>query len=232
MPVPGREGMGGVVELDAHRVAPAGRERRGLGMAVTVGEVEHAVGDERRGAVGRDVAEARDDEGLGPVGAELERRDRRAQDLEALGERRAVEAQGRAVVEALVRRQIACAVAAPLAVGEAQPLRRADRERGLGGRLLLEPARAQRQPLHLDARRGPAGLGDPAAGPLVVGHLRRGALLQPDAVRGLGHDAAVDALEPVVPPAQRLLQEADLRAGPREMRIAVRPGPDQALSRA
>ena len=58
---------------------------------------------------------------------------------------------------------------------------------------------------------------------MAVGH--------PGAQHRLVHDARVAALQPMVPPAQHLLQEADLRPGPREMRIGMRPRSDQPLAR-
>ena len=83
-----------------------------------------------------------------------------------------------------------------------------------------------------DARRGPDVLGDPAARALVVVGQRRHVLLHPDAQRRLVHDAGVDAAQPLVPPAHRLLQKADRRAGHAVVRKEVRPRPDQALLRA
>ena len=57
--MPGREGIAAIVELQPDRIEALRLERRGLGVAVAVGEVEHAVGDPPRGAVRRDVAQAR-----------------------------------------------------------------------------------------------------------------------------------------------------------------------------
>src|SRR5882724_6849345 len=39
------------------------------------------------------------------------------------------------------------------------------------------------------------------------------AFRHPSAQHGFIHDASIDALEPIIPPTQHLLQEADLRAG-------------------
>src|SRR5207302_11242083 len=60
---------------------------------------------------------------------------------------------------------------------------------------------------------------------------RLDAFRHPRAQHGLIHHAGIDALEPIVPPPQHLLQEADLRAGKCEMRISMRPRPDEALAR-
>src|SRR5439155_22062796 len=57
-------------------------------------------------------------------------------------------------------------------------------------------------------------------------------VLHPRAQRRLVHDAAVLALQPVIPPAHALLEEAD--GGPRraELGPGVSPRSDQALARA
>ncbi len=60
--------------------------------------------------------------------------------------------------------------------------------------------------------------------------LRRRRILEPDPQPGLVHDPGVAALQPLVPPAQALLQEADLGAGLGEMRVFVGPGADQPLA--
>src|SRR6266511_1371667 len=60
---------------------------------------------------------------------------------------------------------------------------------------------------------------------------RLDAFRHPRAQHRLIHDAGIDALEPIIPPPQHLLQEADLRAGKRKMRITVGPRPDEALAR-
>src|SRR5690242_12663610 len=59
----------------------------------------------------------------------------------------------------------------------------------------------------------------------------------PDAVRHpctqhrLAHYAGIDILKPMIPPSQRLLQKADLRARQPNVRIGMCPGADQALAR-
>src|SRR5262245_21255425 len=58
------------------------------------------------------------------------------------------------------------------------------------------------------------------------------AFRHPRTQRVLIPPAGTVALEPIVPPPQHLLQEAELRAGPRKMRIAVRPRPDETLARS
>src|SRR5262245_12103801 len=53
----------------------------------------------------------------------------------------------------------------------------------------------------------------------------------PGAQHGLMHHASIDALQPIIPPTQHFLQETDLRAGKCEVRIPVRPRPDETLAR-
>ena len=59
---------------------------------------------------------------------------------------------------------------------------------------------------------------------------RRHVVLHPDAQHRLVHDAGVDALEPVVPPAQRVLQEADLGTGGDLVGPGMGPGADEPLA--
>src|SRR5579863_4886532 len=58
------------------------------------------------------------------------------------------------------------------------------------------------------------------------------AFSHPRAQDGLTHHAGIDALEPVIPPAQHLLQETDRRTRKRKMRISVRPRPDETFARS
>ena len=107
---------------------------------------------------------------------------------------------------------------------------------GRGGRFVRggrpgQRAVAERPGAPLEPRRGPAVLGHPASGVLGDEGRRRDVVLHPDAQHGLVHDAGVDALEPVVPEAQRFLQVADRRSRHDLVGKAVRPGSDQALAR-
>src|SRR5204862_119517 len=82
-----------------------------------------------------------------------------------------------------------------------------------------------------DARRRPQFFRHPAPRSLVVERLRRNALLHPRAKHRLVHDPGVDALQPLIPPAKRLLQETDRGPGHAVVRIDVPPGADQAFAR-
>ena len=92
-----------------------------------------------------------------------------------------------------------------------------------------------------DVLRRPAGVADPPAGKCLV-H-RRGPVrpADPGPQQWLGHDAGVLALEVLVPPAQRLLEEADRRApaagrgpgtGATTARSARAPSPGRGARRA
>ena len=128
-------------------------------------------------------------------------------------------------------------VRAPLAGVKPHRERRAHRQRGLVGcRVFLglrkkAVAAGQSEGAGVDARRRPAGFRYPAARTCLVTRRRRDRFLHPDAQHGLVHDPGRLALQPVVPPAQRFLKEPDGRPGHAEMRILVRPGPDQPLAR-
>ncbi len=58
-----------------------------------------------------------------------------------------------------------------------------------------------------------------------------GRVLHPGAEHRLVHDPRVDALQPVVPPADALLEEADARAGQGVVGERVRPRADEPLAR-
>src|SRR5262245_12550622 len=57
------------------------------------------------------------------------------------------------------------------------------------------------------------------------------AVRHPGAQHGLVHYASIDALQPIIQPAKHLLQEADLRAGKRKMRITMGPRSNETLAR-
>ena len=78
--------MSSSLKRDVHRLAGLHRRRRLV--AVAVREVEDAVGDARRAAVGMDVAEPHRDHGGRTVGEELEPDHRSADDVERRLERR------------------------------------------------------------------------------------------------------------------------------------------------
>ena len=97
--------------------------------------------------------------------------------------------------------------------------------------LVVQAAGVEHELPDRDARRGPAGLGDPAPRQCRVGGLGRHAVLHPHAHRRLVDDARLDALQPLVPPAQGVLQEPDRRSRQRHVREPVRPLADQRLLR-
>src|SRR5579862_8420578 len=57
------------------------------------------------------------------------------------------------------------------------------------------------------------------------------ALRHPRAQHRLIHHARVDALEPMVPPAQDFLEKADLGPGKRKVRVGMCPWADETLTR-
>ncbi len=85
--------------------------------------------------------------------------------------------------------------------------------------------------MHCYRRWRPGRFGDPPSRQFLVIGRRPHAVGHPRAQHRLVHHAGVDALQPMIPPPQRLLQEADLRTGERDMRIGMRPGPDETLAR-
>ena len=79
--------------------------------------------------------------------------------------------------------------------------------------------------------RRPGWFRHPASGPLRAEDFGRHGLLHPGAQHRLVHNAGLDALEPVIPPAQALLQKADGRTGHAHFREIVRPGANQPFAR-
>ena len=168
--------------------------------------------------------------GLGAL--QLHGHGRLPQNLQAVGIGGGVEGQRQAIVAALIRREVG---AEPernvLALQRAGGQRRGDQavfaQPAVGFQSPIAETEGQR--LDLVGRRGPAMGTHPLAGAFEILWRRRYAILQIEGALGLVHDPGVDILEPVVPPAQRLLQEADRRIGNREVRILVHPRPQQRL---
>src|SRR5205823_14037661 len=179
-----------------------------------------------------DLAQPRHDEGRGSIDGELEGDDGSAQDLEPLGERLGIEGEGAGVVLALIARRVTlAAVAAPLTRREPQRCGRSPRESRLRTARLTEPARVERVTSRGDPRRRPRGLRHPPPRAHAVRRARRHTLLHPHPIRRLVHDPGVDALEPVIPPSPRLLEEADRRSGYAVVRVVVAPRSDETLPR-
>src|SRR5262249_39764655 len=113
----------------------------------------------------------------------------------------------------------------PAARGAPGRLRRADLEpRGWARR--TEPTAREVEHARLDARGGPARLGDPAPRAVAA----RAGLGHPDAVeRAIGGRRA--APQAAVPPGERILEEPDRRARLALVRVGVTPRPDQAVAR-
>src|SRR5207244_11003199 len=115
--------------------------------------------------------------------------------------------------------------------GEPGRCGRSPREWRLRSARLTELAGVERVASGGDPRRRPRGLRHPPPGADGIRRARPHALLHPHPIRRLVHDARVYALEPVIPPSPRLLEEPDRRAGYAAMRIVVAPGSDEALPR-
>ena len=144
------------------------------------------------------------------------------EDLERLRERLEVPRERDGVLDALVSGQVG------------RPTLRAPHARLDSARLHAEDGArtsAELQRLGADVRRRPLRLGHPPPLPHLVESLRRRRVLHPGAEHRLVHDPRVDALQPVVPPAHALLEEADARPGKRVVGERVRPRADEALAR-
>ncbi len=95
------------IQAHGDGVALAGDERLRPLVAVAVGEVEQAAGDEQRGAVRGDVAQPYADESRRPVARERQHHLGEAEDLDALCERLGGVAERDAVLGSLVEGGIA-----------------------------------------------------------------------------------------------------------------------------
>ena len=124
-------------------------------------------------------------------------------------------------------------IGAPLAGEEPAGQRRLQGQYALllaGASIEVQPVGRERQlDLH-DVGRGPAGLRDPAPRPAAIARGRRHAVLHPHLERRLLLHPRVAPLEPLVPPAQALLQKADGRPRLAQVRVLVAPGADQPLA--
>ncbi len=212
----GREGVpdGAQPELDVLRGTRLPRHRPVV--PVARGEVQHAARDQRRGAVGRDIADPRDHLPARHLRGQPQPHSRPPQHpgLLAHGE---LEASRAGVLLPLVRRQVGVVPARDELTGVHPGLH----GRPHDNRGALEGVR------HLgDVRGGPGRLADPAAGQGAVGRGGRVGVADVGAQEGLGESAL--ALQPVVPPAQGLLEEADRRSGRQvPVGVVVGPGADQ-----
>ncbi len=165
--VSGRKRVRDRVELDPHAVAAARLEQLRVLVRVAVGEVEQAARDERRSAVGRDVAEADADER-----AAAGRRRARARPRAGRGSRR----PPRAVRS---RRQAESASSGRWSPARSAGWPSAHQTPASAPSVCTGACTSVRSPVssgsarQLEPRRRPRLLGGPAAGPDVVARLRR-----------------------------------------------------------
>ena len=187
---------------------------------VAVREVEHAARDQRRAAVGRDVAQPRGDER-----DRAGRRSARARPPRGRAARSARRAASRSQHSdapssgrwsaGAVGRPAVPAPHARLQPGELQPAQR------------CAAPRPSASTARLDVRRRPRRIGDPAPRPLGAARDRPDPLLHVRDQRRLVEEAVLDALERVVEEAHDLLEEPDRRA-----RARPPPGPCAPTARS
>ena len=195
-------------------------------------EVQLAAGDEQRGAILGDLAEAHRHHRHRLVGGDGEAGDGVPEDRERGIDGVRGEAQAGCLLTALVEGEIVgLAVGAPRAAVEADGLDALDLEGLLVPRIAAERAVAEHEFARGDARRRPGLLGDPASravrdarcgchGVLLVGDQHRVAV-----------DPAVHALEPAVKPACLLREDADARRRRAMDRVVMAPRTNDRLAR-
>src|SRR4029079_18587606 len=123
------------------------------------------------------------------------------------------------------------AVGTPCASVKADILRRRETQRALRFSPLIQSVSVHGKSYRPYVLGRPGWLSHPAAGAVrQIGRLPD-RLLHPDPIGRFVHDPGVLALQPVVPPAQGLLEKADGRSRLGEMRVLMRPRANQSLAR-
>ena len=227
-----RETPGNVVQLNSCLRRSTRFERFGGLVAVAMAQIGNRVGDAGDRTVRMDIAGPDGDKSDRLIAGEREVTCDRADDIDVGLHRRGVEDQRCCVIVRLVARKLRAEPDdAELASIPTGGLRRADTDHAFAGNIRAQPIPAQVIGPKLCRCGRPSRVADPAAGPVL------GEIVRPDAVEDIGtyrwivHDTGVLTLQPVVPPAQGLLQEANLRVRNGEMRVLVGPRTDNCPNR-
>src|SRR5215475_4326784 len=231
--VSGRKCISDVVQVHLYQIPLARFKGSWMLMAVAVGQVQQSVSYPGRCAAGGNVVQADSNTGHGLVNRNLQGYHRRAQDFDYFPQRIGVENQRTTVVTTLVQRRLSwCAKSTPFAGTNPGGLGGTKIELSFDRRCAAQPTHIEPVTFDRDTRRRPLSFCHPAARALFIEWLRRDAFLHPDPQHRLGHNARIGALQPVVPPAERLLQESDGRTRYAVVRIKMGPGSDEALARS
>ena len=224
----GGKAVGYIVELDSRFAAFTGNKRIGKFVALAMAEIEHAIADQCRDPIGKDVIEAHNRLGYRAVAVEHEPELGHAEDFQRIAQRLGIKDQRPAVIHLLVGWHLnISAEGAPTAACKPRRGWRVDLDAPLGlARRDEGAAGSQCERQALDPPRRPTRFGDPPTRSSFILRLGPYTILHPDTKHGLVHDPGIDALQPVVPPAQCLLKEPDRWAGYAIMRIGVRPRTD------
>ena len=145
MRLPARERVAAGVEPDRHAVALPRLELLGKLVGVAVGQILERASHERRGAVGRDLAQPHDHQRVGSIALELERHLGEPEDLEPLGQRVGLERDAHAIHRALIAGPIGrLAVRTPRTRIPPRRLDAENRNRDLRARFEVDPAEVER----------------------------------------------------------------------------------------
>ena len=196
-------------------------------VAVPVGEIEKANGNAGRAPIGGHIVEPHADQSLGFVRRKFEMNLWCAQNFKWLGERRAGEDQGAAVIFALIAGPFGIfAITAHFASTEADPQGRTDANFP-GNSFLRTEGAAEIEIVFFvgDAWGRPTCLGNPATGPFQIAGPGRNGILHPGAVHRFFHHAGVDVFQPLIEPTYRFLQPADCRCDRGIKGIGMGPRP-------
>ena len=201
-------------------------------MAVAMAQVRYRIGQARHGAVGPHGIEPHGGHGHRFVRTKLEVQHGAAHQIHALRQRCCIEGERARVVASLVAGKLGAepddAVFATVRAGVLRGRHHLFVCAAFG---LAQTVRVQVQPLNLMFVCGPHAVTHPSA--RNVGHRRARPSHVHDvgAMRGVPGHTGVDALEPLIPPAQGFLQKPDARLGHGKVRVLVRPRTDDAFDR-
>ena len=181
-------------------------------VTVAMGQVQQAQRDPGRLAIRGDTVQAHRDQRLRLVDAEPQMQLGGPKDFNGFSHWIGHEYQRPAVIQPLIGRPIGIIAIAPhLSRCQPHPERRAD---GRMAGLWIRPKPVQRvKEMLLPYRPGrwPARFCHPTARPVPVTGRRRHMFLHPDPIHRLAHQPGIAAFQPMIAPADHLLQPADGR---------------------
>ena len=230
-PMPRPEGLGHMFERHRRGIDLARNQLFRRFVAVTMGQVQQAIADPRRRPVRGHVNQTRRDLRHRTIHGKGQLKRRIPGNFQCLGQRLGLKYQRSRIVAPLIHRLIArLGIGTPFPARKPGIQRRPDRQHP-AALTAQNPIRAQRVRNARHVRRGPRWFLHPA--PVAMGVISRRCcvILHVEPQLRFLHDPGLAPLEPLVPPAQLLRRPVNRRAGHADMRVFMRPRPDQPLFR-